>query len=176
LDKLTNVANSASGVPNVTFNAAKNTLGKAGLTGAAQEYTGNLLADLQRSTTANAQLGAAGSQTFANQAIGSHGLLGGLLHGHTGSAGLGILAGAGHLPAAALGAVVKKASAAAAAKSEKAAIDLLLNPKKLADALESYKNQPKAREAFVEALKSKAMNSSGKAGQRAVQAYNSRNS
>jgi flagellum-specific peptidoglycan hydrolase FlgJ len=176
LDKLTNVANSASGVPNVTFNAAKNTLGKAGLTGAAQEYTGNLLADLQRSTTANAQLGAAGSQTFANQAIGSHGLLGGLLHGHTGSAGLGILAGAGHLPAAALGAVVKKASAAAAAKSEKAAIDLLLNPKKLADALESYKNQPKAREVFVEALKSKAMNSSGKAGQRAVQAYNSRNS
>lgn len=174
LHTMTNVANSAGGRPNVTFVGARNALGKTNLTGAAQDYATNLLDDLQRSTTQNAPVGAAGSQTFANAEAGAGGgLLGKLMHGATHGLGTTALVASGHIGTGILAGVVGKATSIASAKTEKAAIDLLLNPKKLANALEQFKDAPKAKDAFIKALKGKA-SGAGKAGTRAIQAYNAR--
>lgn len=171
LNKLSLAAHNANGVPQMTFAGAKSALNQAGpLTGAAQEYGQNLLADLQRGTAANAALGAAGSQTAANLNLGGGGLLGNLIQHKVGDTAIGAAVGSGHVLSAAVGAVVQRAMSAANAKTEKAAIELLLNPKKLASALEKFKDEPSAKQAFVNALKQKAA-ASGKTGVAAVQTY-----
>ncbi|WP_261530607.1 glucosaminidase domain-containing protein [Burkholderia multivorans] len=173
LQKLGLMASNAFGDAQMTFQGAKSALSGAGeLTGAAKQYAQGLLADLQRSTATSAPLGAAGSQTAANLQLGG-GLLGNLIRGRTGDTAIIGTAATGNIPAAVGAYVVQRAVAKAAARTEKAAIDLLLNPKKLARALEEFKGQPKARRAFVDALKQKA-NAAGKAGVRAVQTYEAR--
>lgn len=177
LEKLSQSANNASGAPQLTLNGAKGLARNAALSGVQQGYAQNLLADLQRASTANAPLGAAGSQTSANEALkGGSGLLGWLSRGTSSDlptlgaiAGEG-LHGIGAIPAAFAGGLVKKALSDAAGKTEKASIDLLLNPKKLADALEKYKNQPQAKQIFIDTLKKNAAGS--KAGALAVQSFN----
>ncbi|MDR8747229.1 glucosaminidase domain-containing protein [Burkholderia multivorans] len=173
LQKLGLMASNAFGDAQMTFQGAKAALSGAGeLTGAAKQYAQGLLADLQRSTATSAPLGAAGSQTAANLQLGG-GLLGNLIRGRTGDTAIIGTAATGNIPAAVGAYVVQRAVAKAAARTEKAAIDLLLNPKKLARALEEFKGQPKARQAFVDALKQKA-SGAGKAGVRAVQMYEAR--
>jgi hypothetical protein len=171
LDNLDLSSNSATGVPQARFDAAKNAIRRAGFAddSVGANYGNALLADLQRATTANAPLGAAGSQTAANLNLGG-GLIGKLLGSSAGShATTGLLAH-GNFAGAAVNAIARKAFGQAQAKSEKAAIELLLNPKKLADALEQFKNQPTAKQQFVEGLKKKA-SGAGAAGARAIQAY-----
>lgn len=171
LSDLASKAQNGSGLPNVTLAGAKASLNKAGpLTGAARDYADNLLEDLQRGTNANASLGAAGSQTLANAQLGG-GLLGKLLGHGIGEASIVGSAINGHIVPALLGAIGKKAFGAASAKTEKAAIELLLNPKQLAAELAKFKNQPEAKKVFVDTLKQKATGA-GKAGAKAVQVYN----
>ncbi|WP_321944520.1 glucosaminidase domain-containing protein [Burkholderia cenocepacia] len=170
LQKLGLMASNSFGDAQMTFQGAKAALPRAGeLTGASDRYARGLLADLQRATATNAPLGAAGSQTAANLQLGG-GLLGSLIRGRTGDAAIAGTAFSGNLPGAAALYVAQRAVAKAAARTEKAAIDLLLNPKKLARALEEFKGQPAARTAFVDALKQKATRA-GKTGVRAVQAF-----
>jgi hypothetical protein len=178
LDKMSEAAHNASGQPNLTYSGAKSALRGLDLQGQQADYARNLLDDLQRSTAANASVGAAGSQTSANEAMkGKTGLVGGLL-GHLGgstpleAAITGGEAG-GHLGAIAGLAAQKLVGGAvrdAQAKTVSATIDLLRNPLKLAAALEKYQNQPQAATAFINALKTKALKA-GKAGAVAVQAY-----
>lgn len=170
LDKLQLGSHNTAGDPIITLNGAKSLLrGDAPLVGDARSYTNNLLADLTRASAANNPLGAAGSQTYANAQLGG-GLLGRFIQGRTGdTAIIGTAAAGGVVPAA--GAfIVQRAVTRAAAKTEKAAIDLLLNPKRLAKALEEFKGQPKAKQIFIDTLKDKA-SGAGRAGVRAVQAY-----
>lgn len=169
LDKLGLLANNASGEAQMTYQAAKSALGREPLTGGAEAYKNSLLADLQRASTANVPLGAAGSQTAANMQLGG-GLLGRLIESRAGDTGMGAALGTGNFGAAAVGYVVRVAVGKAAERTEKAAIDLLLNPKKLANALEEFKRQPQAKKAFIDTLKEKATGA-GRAGMRAVQAY-----
>jgi hypothetical protein len=169
LDKLSQAAHNFAGDPKATLNAARQVANTPGLTGVQQGYAHSLLADLQRASSANDALGAAGSQTAANLNLGG-GLLGDLIGHKIGNATIGTALATGHVGTAVVGAIGQKLLGAAGVKTEKAAIDLLLNPKKLADALEKYKNQPGMAQNFVAALKSKAA-SGGKAGAAAVQAY-----
>jgi len=172
LDKLDLSSNSATGAPQARFDAAKNLFRKAGFddSSVGANYGNALLADLQRATTANAPLGAAGSQTAANLNLGG-GLIGKLLGSHLGDHAAIGLAAHGNFVGAAASALAKKAFGQANQRTEKAAIDLLLNPKKLADELEAFRNQPTAQQQFVEGLKKKA-SGAGAAGARAIQAYN----
>ncbi|MBU9358912.1 lytic transglycosylase domain-containing protein [Burkholderia multivorans] len=170
LQKLGLTAKNGFGDAHMTFQGAKAALSGAGeLTGAAKQYAQGLLADLQRSTAANAQLGAAGPATAANFQLGG-GLLGALMKNRLSDNTIAAGLATGNFGVAGAAYAVQRAVAKAAARTEKAAIDLLLNPKKLARALEEFKGQPKARQAFVDALKQKA-SGAGKAGVRAVQAY-----
>lgn len=170
LDKLSQAAHNANGVPQMTYSGARAALRQAGpMTGAAQEFSGNLLSDLQRSTAANAPLGAAGSQTAANLNLGG-GLLGELVGNKLSNHTVGTALATGHFGGAFLSSIGQKLLGSAGVKTEKAAIDLLLNPKKLADALEKFDKQPSAKQTFIEALKAKA-SAGGKAGFAAVQAY-----
>lgn len=170
LDKLSQAAHNANGMPQMTYSGARAALRQAGpLTGAAQEFSGNLLGDLQRATGANASLGAAGSQTAANLNLGG-GLLGDLIGNKLSNHTVGTALATGHFGGAFLSSIGQKLLGSAGVKTEKAAIDLLLNPKKLADALEKFKDQPSSKQAFIEALKAKA-STGGKAGFLAVQSY-----
>ncbi|VVE23790.1 hypothetical protein [Pandoraea anhela] len=153
----------------MTYQAAKSALGREPLTGGAEAYKNSLLADLQRASTANVPLGAAGSQTAANMQLGG-GLLARLAESRGTDTALGMAAGSGNIVSAAAGYLVRAAASKAMARSEKAAINLLLNPKKLANALEEFKGQPQAKKVFIETLKEKATGA-GRAGMRAVQAY-----
>jgi hypothetical protein len=155
--------------PQISLTNAKQAFNLDSLKGVQREYANNLLADLQRASSANVSLGAAGSQTAANLNLGG-GLLGDLLSHKIGNATIGTALATGHIGTAVLGSIGQKLLGSAGVKTEKAAIDLLLNPKKLAAALERYKNQPDMAQAFVDALKSKAA-SGGKAGAAAVQAF-----
>lgn len=177
LEKLSQSANNATGQPQLTLQGAKSLARNQALSGVQREYAQNLLADLQRASTVNAALGAAGSQTSANEALkGGKGLLGWLTRGSSADLPtLGAIAGEGAggigaIASATLGGLAKKALGDASAKTEKAAIDLLLNPKKLADALEKYQNQPQAKQLFIDTLKKKAAGT--KAGAVAVQTFN----
>lgn len=172
LDKLQASAHNASGVPQINYSTARGAFGRAeNLQGQQQEFANSLLQDLQRETTARAQLGAAGSPTSANEALkGGSGLLGDLIGKGTQHATMGAAIATGHFGEAILTAVGSKLLKGANVKTEKAAIDLLLNPKKLADALEKFKNQPSAGQEFIKALKFKA-SKGGKAGIAAVQTY-----
>lgn len=170
LDKLSQAAHNANGMPQMTYSGARAALRQAGpLTGAAQEFGSNLLGDLQRATGANASLGAAGSQTAANLNLGG-GLLGDLIGNKLSNHTVGTALATGHFGGAFLSSIGQKLLGSAGVKTEKAAIDLLLNPKKLADALEKFKDQPSSKQAFIEALKAKA-STGGKAGFLAVQSY-----
>lgn len=169
LEKLSMAAHNASGEPQMTFAGAKNALRNADLRGVQKEYATNLLDDLQRATAANASLGAAGSQTAANMNLGG-GLLGDLINNKLNNHTVGTALATGHFGSAVVGAIGQKLLGSAGVKTEKAAIDLLLNPKKLANALEKFKNQPHMAETFIEALKNKAAKG-GKAGAAAVRAY-----
>jgi len=169
LQKLGLGAHNTAGDPIITLNGAKSLLaGQQPLTGGARAYADTLIGDLTRASAANNPLGAAGSQTFANAQLGG-GLLGRFINGGARQTAVGgAIAGGAH--GWAVGQAVQAAVSKVSQKTEKAAIDLLLNPKKLAKALEDFKGQPKAREAFVDALKQKA-SGAGRAGVRAVQAY-----
>lgn len=170
LDKLQLGSHNTAGDPIITLNGAKSLLrGDAPLVNGAKDYTNSLLADLTRASAANNPLGAAGSQTYANAQLGG-GLLGRFIQGRTGDAAVLGAAASGSLPAAGVALLVQKAVVRASAKTEKAAIDLLLDPKKLAQALEDFKSQPKAKQVFIDTLKDKA-SGAGKVGVRAVQAY-----
>lgn len=172
LDKLDLSSNTATGVPQARFDKVKGEFAKAGFgaDSVGSNYGNALIADLQRATTANAPTGAAGSQTAANLNLGG-GLLGRMMGSKLGEhASLASLAHGNIIPAAA-GLLAKKAFGQAQAKTEKAAIDLLLNPKKLADALEAFKGQPTAQQQFVAGLKQKA-SGAGAAGARALAAFN----
>lgn len=169
LQKLGLGSHNTAGDPIITLNGAKSLLaGQQPLTGGARAYADTLIGDLTRASAANNPLGAAGSQTFANAQLGG-GLFGRFINGGARQTPVGgaILGGAHGW---AIGQAVQTAVARVSQKTEKAAIDLLLNPKKLAKALEEFKGQPKAREVFVDALKQKA-SGAGRAGVRAVQAY-----
>jgi hypothetical protein len=169
LQKLGLGSHNTAGDPIITLNGAKSLLaGQQPLTGGARAYADTLIGDLTRASAANNPLGAAGSQTFANAQLGG-GLLGRFMSGGARQTPVGgaILGGAHGW---AVGQAVQAAVSKVSQKTEKSAIDLLLNPKKLAKALEDFKGQPKAREAFVDALKQKA-SGAGRAGVRAVQAY-----
>jgi len=175
LDKLSQSANNASGEPQIAYSTAKAALRNANLQGPQAQYGDSLLKDLQRSTTANASLGAAGSQTAANEALKQSGLLKVLGHGIDGGtvgaiAGEGSLHGLGAIPGALAGKVIQSALKEANGRTVKAAIDLFTNPKKMADVLEKYKSNPKAGKAFLDALKAKALKG-GRAGVIAVQSY-----
>lgn len=169
LQKIQLGAHNTAGDPILTLNGAKSLAqGSTPLTGAAKAHVDGLIADLTRASAANNALGAAGSQTYANAQLGG-GLLGrfmqsavhnlplggGLSHGLTGFIG---------------GQAMDFAISRAAEKTEKAAISLLLDPKKLANALEEFQGNQVAREAYIDALKQKAAGA-GKAGVRAVQLY-----
>lgn len=169
LDKLGLLANNASGEAQMTYQAAKSALGREPLTGGAEAYKNSLLADLQRASTANVPLGAAGSQTAANMQLGG-GLLGRFLQSRASDTGIGAAIGTGNFLAAGAAYAARAAIGKANATTEKAAIDLLLNPKKLASALEEFKGQPQAKKVFIDTLKEKATGA-GRAGMRAVQAY-----
>lgn len=177
LDKMSEAAHNASGQPNLTYTGAKSALRNADLSGVQAEYANNLLEDLQRSTAANAPVGAAGSQTSANEAMKGDSMVGGLLarlgKGTTLDAALMGGEAGGHLGAVTgilaqklLGGAVRDAQA----KTVASTIALLRDPIKLASALEKYKNSPQAATAFINALKTKALKA-GKAGAVAVQAY-----
>lgn len=155
--------------PQISLQNAKQAFNRDDLQGVQREYANNLLADLQRASSANVPLGAAGSQTAANLNLGG-GIIGDLLSHKIGNATIGTALATGHIGTAILGSIGQKLLGSAGIKTEKAAIDLLLNPKKLASALERYKNQPDMAQAFVDALKGKAA-SGGKAGAAAVQAF-----
>jgi hypothetical protein len=169
LQKLGLGAHNTAGDPIITLNGAKSLLaGQQPLTGGARAYADTLISDLTRASAANNPLGAAGSQTFANAQLGG-GLLGRFINGGARQTAVGgAIAGGAH--GWAIGQAVQSAVARVSAKTEKAAIDLLLNPKKLARALEDFKGQPQAKQVFVDALKQKA-SGAGRAGVRAVQAY-----
>lgn len=158
----------AVGDPVISLNNARQALNNPALTGIQSEYAANLLADLQRASTANASLGAAGSQTAANQSLGG-GIIDLLSHKFANGA-IGGAAATGHFGTAAMLAVGNKILTRASVNTEKAAIDLLLNPKKLANALEKYAKEPTDAQAFIAALKNKAARG-GKAGAAAIQAY-----
>ncbi len=171
VDNLKAVGHNASGAPQMTFQGAKSALGQVGeLRGAQAEYANNLLQDLQRATAANAPLGAAGSQTSANESLKSGGLFSELIGHKISNHTIGTALATGHIGGAALGAIAQKILGNAGVKTEQAAINLLLNPKQLASALEKFKSQPGAAQVFVDALKSKA-SQGGRAGVAAVQAY-----
>lgn len=170
LAKLGTAAHNATGEPQINFSSAKSALNQAGpLRGVQQEYASNLLADLQRATAANAPLGAAGSQTAANLNLGG-GLFGDLIGHKINNATIGTALATGHIGGAAIGAIAQKILGNAGVKTEQAAINLLLNPKQLAAALEKFQNQPNAAQVFFDALKNKAAQG-GRAGIAAVQAY-----
>lgn len=169
LDKLSQTSHNAVGQPQITLPAARNLANTQGLQGVQQDYANGLLADLQRASAANAPLGAAGSQTAANHQLGN-GLIGQMIGAKINNHTIGTAIATGHPFTAVVGVIGQKLLGGAGIKTEKAAIDLLLNPKKLATALQKFKNQPSAKQAFVEALKSKAAGG-GKAGVAAVQAY-----
>ncbi|CAM2155402.1 Transglycosylase SLT domain protein [Paraburkholderia tropica] len=167
LEKLGIGAHNTAGDPILTLNGAKSLMpASAPLTGAARSAAVDLISDLTRASAANNALGAAGSQTYANAQLGG-GLLGQFMRGGSLPTAGGV---AGGFKGAAIGYAVKNAVAKANARTEKAAIDLLLNPKKLARALEDFKDQPQAKQVFVDTLKQKA-SGAGRAGVRAVQAY-----
>lgn len=169
LDKLSQAAHNATGQPGITLPGARSLANNGDLQGVQADYAKSLLADLQRASSANAPLGAAGSQTAANMNLGG-GLLGDLIGAKINNHTIGTAIATGHPISAVIGAIGQKLLGAANVKTEKAAIDLLLNPKKLATALEKFKNQPGTGEAFVAALKNKAAQG-GKTGVAAVQAY-----
>lgn len=169
LDKLSQGAHNAVGEPQITLPGARSLANNQALSGVQQQYAQSLLQDLQRASAANAPLGAAGSQTAANLNLGG-GLIGDLVGNKLNNHTIGTAIATGHLPGAILGSIGQKLLGAAGVKTEKAAIDLLLNPTKLASALEKFKNQPGAADTFVAALKSKAAQG-GKAGAAAVRAY-----
>lgn len=167
LEKLGLGSHNTAGDPILTLNGAKSLLaGQTPLVGGARSAAFNLISDLTRASAANNPLGAAGSQTYANAQLGG-GLLGQFMKGGALPTAGGV---AGGFKGAAVGYVVKSAVAKANARTEKAAIDLLLNPKKLAKALQEFKGQPQARQVFIDTLKQKA-SGAGRAGVRAVQAY-----
>jgi hypothetical protein len=171
INKLQSTALNVNGVPQLTYTGAKGALKDvADKQGAAGDFARGLLNDLQQSTAKNASLGAAGSQTAANFNLGG-GLIGHMLGSHFGehAAISSIMSGnLLHGGAALLGSKLLKA---ANIKTEAAAIDLAMNPKRLADALEKFNGQPGARDAFISSLKQKA-SGAGKAGVRAVQMLN----
>src|SRR6185437_4652103 len=169
LDKLSQSAHNAVGQPQITLPAARSLANTQGLQGVQQQYANSLLEDLQRASAANAPLGAAGSQTVANANLG-HGLISEMIGHKINNHTIGTALATGHPVSAVLGAIGQKLLGSAGVKTEKAAIDLLLNPKKLATALEKFKNQPGAKATFIAALKGKA-SQGGKAGVAAVQAY-----
>jgi hypothetical protein len=167
LEKLGIGAHNTAGDPILTLNGAKSLMpSSAPLTGPARSAAVDLISDLTRASAANNALGAAGSQTYANAQLGG-GLLGQFMRGGSLPTAGGV---AGGFKGAAIGYAVKNAVAKANARTDKAAIDLLLNPKKLARALEDFKDQPQAKQVFVDTLKQKA-SGAGRAGVRAVQAY-----
>ncbi|WP_430230469.1 lytic transglycosylase domain-containing protein [Paraburkholderia tropica] len=167
LEKLGIGAHNTAGDPILTLNGAKSLMPtSAPLTGQARSAAVDLISDLTRASAANNALGAAGSQTYANAQLGG-GLMGQFMRGGALPTAGGV---AGGFKGAAIGYVVKNAVAKANARTEKAAIDLLLNPKKLARALEDFKGQPQAKQVFIDTLKQKA-SGAGRAGVRAVQAY-----
>lgn len=171
LQKLSLGGHNTAGDPILTLNGAKSLLaGQAPLTGGARAFANNVISDLTRASAANNALGAAGSQTYANAQLGG-GLIGRFLKSRTSDNAIIGGAAAGYGPVAAVALVVQKAAARAGAKTEKAAIDLLLDPKRLAKALQEFKGQPKAKQVFIDTLKQKA-SGAGLAGVRAVQAYN----
>ncbi|MBB2999646.1 hypothetical protein FHX57_001977 [Paraburkholderia tropica] len=167
LEKLGIGAHNTAGDPIMTLNGAKSLMPTSSpLTGNARSAAVDLISDLTRASAANNALGAAGSQTYANAQLGG-GLMGQFMRGGALPTAGGV---AGGFKGAAIGYVVKNAVAKANARTEKAAIDLLLNPKKLARALEDFKGQPQAKQVFIDTLKQKA-SGAGRAGVRAVQAY-----
>jgi len=170
LTNLEQAPNNALGDPQIGYSLAKGAVSRTpGLQGKQAEYAQSLLADLQRSTTPNAALGAAGSQTAANLQLGG-GLLGSITQNLGEKAALP-LAIRGDFARAALalgaGAVKRKVDS----MTDRAAVNLFLNPERLADALEAYKNNPSAGQAFITGLQQKA-GKAGKAGAAAVAAYN----
>jgi hypothetical protein len=167
LEQLNLGSHNTAGDPILTLNGAKSLLsGQTPLTGGARTAADTLISDLTRASAANNALGAAGSQTYANAQLG-----GGLVGSFMRSGGLPTAGGvAGGFKGAAVGYAVKAAVAKANQRTEKAAIELLLDPKKLAKALQDFKGQPQARQVFVDTLKQKA-SGAGRAGVRAVQAY-----
>jgi len=179
LDKMSDVANNASGESNLTLGGARRALKGANLTGPQADFASNLLDDLKRSTTANASVGAAGSQTAANaQAKG--GVLGALSKlGSTGTVNAAIVGGdlAGGLGAGAsivAQKLIGSALKAAESKTSQAALDLFLDPKKMAAALQKYQSNPSAKQAFLNAIRTKALGA-GKKGAIAVQAFEAAN-
>lgn len=170
LDKIGTGSHNVVGDPSVQLQAVRSLVNSGKLSGSALDYSKSLLTDLQRASSANAPLGAAGSQTAANLQLGG-GLLAHLLSHKLGSGALMATAMTGHFASAGVALGAKTALDAANAKTEQAAINLFLNPKKLAAALEQWKNQPTAKAVFLEALKSKARGA-GAAGRAAVQTYN----
>lgn len=169
LDKLSQSAHNATGDSQLTLQGAKGLANNQNLQGVQAKYAQSLLEDLQRASSANAPLGAAGSQTAANQQLGG-GLIGEMIGNKINNHTVGTAIATGHPVSAVIGAIGQKLLSSAGVKTEKAAIDLLLNPKKLAAALEKFKNQPSAKATFIAALKGKA-SQGGKAGVAAVQAY-----
>lgn len=169
LDKLSQVAHNTQGQPTLSLNGARGLVNNPNLQGVQADYAKSLLEDLQRASSANTSLGAAGSQTAANMNLGG-GLIGDLIGAKINNHTVSTAIATGHPVTAALGAIGQKLLGSAGVKTEKAAIDLLLNPKKLATALEKFKNQPSAKQAFIAALKAKAAKG-GKTGVAAVQAY-----
>lgn len=175
LAKMSDVANNANGEPNITLAGARRALNNANLTGQQADFAKSLLADLQRSTTANASTGAAGSQTAANLAMqGGGGLIGKLANGSLLNSMLEGGEAGGKVGAIAMGAgqmLMGHAARAAQEKTVKSTIDLLMDPKKLATALKPYASNPNAAKAFIDGLKAKAA-TGGKAGAVAVQTFN----
>ncbi|WP_250470059.1 lytic transglycosylase domain-containing protein [Caballeronia sp. GAFFF2] len=172
-------ANDASGGPQIAYNQARSSLLDKGLMGDAGVYAGNLLDDLKRATTAAAPVGPAGSQTTTNAA----GLLALLMQGGgLGNAATGATAGAGIFHALssgtlegtgiAVGALVGKAAlnritSNLAARTDKQLSNLLLDPKKLASALEKFAKTDAEKKAATELIKQRVA-ASGRVGARVV--------
>jgi hypothetical protein len=158
----------AAGQPNITFGQAT-ALDNQGLSGGAGLYSSALFKDLQRASAADGKMGASGSSTAANINLGN-GLLGKFLDGRLSDTAIGAAAATGRFAEAGALKIVQSAAKKASARTEEAAIDLLLNPRKLAKALKEYGDNAQAREAFIEGIKQKA-SSAGRIGARVVQNF-----
>jgi hypothetical protein len=168
LDRLKLGSHNTAGDPIITQQGARSLTQGEPLTGAAKAYTDSLIQDLTRASAANNALGAAGSQTFANAQLGG-GLLGRFTQGVLSELPVGGALAHG-IPGFVVGQALRSAVSKAAAKTESAAIDLLLHPKQLAKALEDFKHVPQARQAYIDTLKDKAR-SAGRAGTKAIRAF-----
>lgn len=155
LDKIDTAANNAQGGTAATLAKAQKLAADPDLSGPQRDYAIALLNDLKRRSTMNAQTGAAGSQTAANLNA-KHGILAQLANSSLAETTLMGSVMSGHILTAAASVLAKGAIEKAAARTEKSAIDLLLDPARLAKELEAYKNQPTAASAFMTSLRQRA--------------------